>query len=59
MRCGVRGRGATAMQAGRRGGSTAYSGAGHGEERTSNMARMSVTLEVSQLETSALKLERS
>ena len=33
-------------------------GAGHGEERTSNMLYMFVTLEVSQLDMSALKLRR-
>ena len=38
------------MQAGRRGeGSTAVSGAGHGEEHTTNMPLMVVTLEVSKL----------
>ena len=49
MRCGVRGRGATAVQAARRGGLDCRLGAGHGEERTVNMLSMSVTLEVSKL----------
>ena len=49
MRCGVRGCGATAVQAARRGGLDCRLGAGHGEERTVNMLSMSVTLEVSKL----------
>ena len=57
--CGFRGgrRRATAAHAACRGGLNCNLGAGHGEERTSNMEFMSVTLEVSQLETSALKFK--
>ena len=40
---------ATAVQAACRGGLDCRLGAGHGEERTQNMAYMSVTLEVSKL----------
>ena len=57
-RCGLGG----GRAAGDRGASSAQGrgldcrfGAGHGEERTWNMARMLVTLEVSQLDISALK----
>eukprot|EP00964_Phaeocystis_antarctica_P140127 scaffold104919_cov27-Phaeocystis_antarctica.AAC.1 len=49
--CGFRGgrRRATAAHAACRGGLNCNLGAGHGEERTPNMLRMSVTLEVSKL----------
>ena len=46
---------ATAVHAARRGGLDCRLGAGHGEERTQNMPYMFVTLEVFQLEMSALK----
>eukprot|EP00964_Phaeocystis_antarctica_P100005 scaffold65736_cov48-Phaeocystis_antarctica.AAC.2 len=45
----VGGRRATAVHAARRGGLDCSFGAGHGEERTANMAAMFVTLEVSKL----------
>ena len=48
-RCGQAERRVTAMHAACRAGLDCRFGAGHGEERTWNMPRMSVTLEVSKL----------